>query len=152
MANSEMIQKLETDGLSSVSDMEFITNALEENTKLKAEIEGHRKETSQDKIDYAYDLGYQSCLNHNGVGWVDAEEIQKLRKEIEQLKSELERSVRLPLTNADKIRSMNDKELAEYICGIIDIGKDKFINGITIPNYDENSIYEWLQSEVENGN
>jgi regulator of replication initiation timing len=39
MTNSEMIQKLETDGLSSVSDMDFITNALEENTKLKAEIE-----------------------------------------------------------------------------------------------------------------
>lgn len=39
MTNSEMIQKLETDGLSSVSDMDFITNALEENDKLKAEIE-----------------------------------------------------------------------------------------------------------------
>jgi len=38
MTNSEMIQKLETDGLSSVSDMDFITNALEENDKLKAEI------------------------------------------------------------------------------------------------------------------
>src|SRR5574344_693424 len=44
MTNSEMIQKLETDGLSSVSDMDFITNALKENTKLKAEIEQLKSE------------------------------------------------------------------------------------------------------------
>lgn len=39
MTNEEMIEKLEQDGLSALSDMEFITNALEENTNLKAEIE-----------------------------------------------------------------------------------------------------------------
>ena len=39
MTNEEMIVKLEEDGLSTLSDMEFITNALQENTKLKAEIE-----------------------------------------------------------------------------------------------------------------
>jgi len=39
MTNEEMIEKLEQDGLSALSDMEFITNALEENTKLKEQIE-----------------------------------------------------------------------------------------------------------------
>jgi regulator of replication initiation timing len=39
MTNEEMIEKLEQDGLSALSDMEFITNALEENTNLKAENE-----------------------------------------------------------------------------------------------------------------
>ena len=52
------------------------------------------------------------------------------------------------MTNFDIIKNMTDTELSEYICGIIDIGKDKFINGIIIPNYDKNSINEWLNSEV----
>ena len=47
---------------------------------------------------------------------------------------------------------MSNEELSCYICGIIDIGKDKFIDGITIPNYDEDSICKWLQSEVSDGN
>jgi recombinational DNA repair protein RecR len=59
MTNSEMIQKLETDGLSSVSDMEFITNALEENTKLKAEIERLKSELEQ--IEKSFQSSCETC-------------------------------------------------------------------------------------------
>jgi regulator of replication initiation timing len=111
-------------------------SVFEENTKLKADVERLKEEIEQwqsTNLELVCELTRIECENN-------------------QLKSELEQSVKLPLTNADKIRSMSDGELSEYICGIIDIGKDKFINGITIPNYDENSIFEWLNSEVENGN
>lgn len=73
------------------------------------------------------------------------EYLYDLIDELLQLRDELKGVKR---TNSNIIRNMTDTELSEYICGIIDIGKDKFINGITIPNYDENSIYEWLKSEV----
>lgn len=63
MTNEEMIEKLESDGLSSVSDMDFITEALQDNTKLKAENE--------------------------------------------QLKSELERSIKLPCKVGDIIYKAN---------------------------------------------
>ena len=41
------------------------------------------------------------------------------------------------MTNADKIRSMSDEELALWICGVYDIEEEhgKFINGIIIPGY-----------------
>lgn len=60
-------------------------------------------------------------------------------------------------TNADHIRSMTDEELAMFLCGVYDdetcgvyqneIGK--FICGITIIDYDEDKIAEWLQQPYE---
>lgn len=65
------------------------------------------------------------------------------------------------LTNADRIRAMSDAELAEFLCGVYDddtcgvyqCESGKFINGITILDYDEFKILEWLKqpSEVDNG-
>ena len=60
------------------------------------------------------------------------------------------------MTNADKIRSMTDEELALWICGVYDIEEEneKFINGIIIPGYTPNDIEEWLQQpakETDNG-
>ena len=59
-------------------------------------------------------------------------------------------------TNADRIRSMNDEELALWICGVYDIEEEngKFINGIIIPGYAPHDIEEWLQrpaEEADNG-
>ena len=50
-------------------------------------------------------------------------------------------------TNADRIRSMTDEELALWICGVYDIEEEngKFINGIIIPGYAPHGIEEWLQ-------
>ena len=50
-------------------------------------------------------------------------------------------------TNADRIRSMTDEELALWICGVYDIEEEngKFINGIIIPGYAPHDIEEWLQ-------
>lgn len=55
------------------------------------------------------------------------------------------------MTNADKIRSMSDEELALWICGVYDIEEEngKFINGIIIPGYTPNDIEEWLQQPAE---
>ena len=52
-----------------------------------------------------------------------------------------------PKTNADRIRSMTDEELALWICGVYDIEEEngKFINGIIIPGYAPHDIEEWLQ-------
>lgn len=51
-------------------------------------------------------------------------------------------------TNGDKIRAMSDEELAEFLCGVFDEDEcdGKYICGITIPNYDEDKITEWLKS------
>ena len=51
------------------------------------------------------------------------------------------------MTNAQKIRSMSDEELALWICGVYDIEEEhgKFINGIIIPGYAPHDIEEWLQ-------
>ena len=51
-------------------------------------------------------------------------------------------------TNADRIRAMNDEELAEFLCGVFDEDEcnGKYICGITIPNYDEDKIFDWLKS------
>ena len=56
-----------------------------------------------------------------------------------------------PLTNAQKIRSMSDDELALWICGVYDIEEEhgKFINGIIIPGYAPHDIEEWLQQPAE---
>ena len=50
-------------------------------------------------------------------------------------------------SNADRIRSMTDEELALWICGVYDIEEEngKFINGIIIPGYAPHDIEEWLQ-------
>ena len=55
------------------------------------------------------------------------------------------------MTNADKIRSMTDEELALWICGVYDIEEEneKFINGIIIPEYSPHDIEEWLQQPAE---
>ena len=56
-----------------------------------------------------------------------------------------------PKTNADSIRAMSDAELAEFLCGVFDEDEcnGKYICGITIPDYDEDRIAEWLKSEVK---
>ena len=56
-----------------------------------------------------------------------------------------------PVTNADRIRSMTDEELALWICGVYDIEEEngKFINGIIIPGYSPHDIEEWLQQPAE---
>lgn len=57
------------------------------------------------------------------------------------------------MTNAQKIRSMSDEELALWICGVYDIEEEhgKFINGIIIPGYAPHDIEEWLQQPAEEG-
>ena len=57
------------------------------------------------------------------------------------------------MTNADKIRSMTDEELALWICGVYDIEEEngKFINGIIIPGYAPHDIEEWLQQPSKEG-
>ena len=67
----------------------------------------------------------------------------------------------MPMTNADRIRAMSDDMLAEFLCGVYDddncgvyqAESGKFINGITILDYDEFKILEWLKqpAEVDNG-
>ena len=56
-----------------------------------------------------------------------------------------------PRSNADRIRSMSDEELAEFICGVFDEDEynGKYICGVTIANYEQYNILEWLKSEVE---
>lgn len=57
------------------------------------------------------------------------------------------------MTNADRIRSMTDEELALWICGVYDSEEEngKFINGIIIPGYAPHDIEEWLQRPAEEG-
>ena len=54
-------------------------------------------------------------------------------------------------SNADRIRSMSDEELALWICGVYDIEEEngKFINGIIIPGYSPHDIEEWLQQPAK---
>lgn len=56
-------------------------------------------------------------------------------------------------SNADRIRSMTDEELALWICGVYDSEEEngKFINGIIIPGYAPHDIEEWLQQPAEEG-
>ena len=57
------------------------------------------------------------------------------------------------MTNADKIRSMTDEELALWICGVYDIEEEngKCINGRIIPGDAPHDIEEWLQQPAEEG-
>ena len=62
-------------------------------------------------------------------------------------------------TNYDRIRNMSVEELAEFICGIYDYEYDspvynevesgKHICGDFIPDFDEDKIKQWLESEVD---
>jgi hypothetical protein len=55
-----------------------------------------------------------------------------------------------PMTNGDRIRSMSDEGLAEFLCGVYDEEEtDKFICGTIIPNYYEEAIYDWLKQPAE---
>ena len=58
-----------------------------------------------------------------------------------------------PITNADRIRAMSDEELAEFLCGVFDDDdcNGKYICGVTIPDYDEYSILDWLKQPAEEG-
>ncbi len=51
-------------------------------------------------------------------------------------------------TNYDQIRKMSIEEMASFICGIFDGWDEKFICGDIVPDYDEDNIKEWLESEV----
>ena len=65
--------------------------------------------------------------------------------------------VHKPKTNADRIRTMSDEELAEFLCGVYDDDNcgvyqcecGKFINGTTIIDYDQYKIMEWLQQPAD---
>ena len=76
--------------------------------------------------------------------------IQDLRRENAELKARVPQCGMI-MTNADKIRSMTDEELALWICGVYDIEEEngKFINGIIIPGYAPHDIEEWLQQPAE---
>lgn len=54
------------------------------------------------------------------------------------------------MTNYERIKTMSAEEIAEFICSIYDVDVwNKSIEGYMIPNYDEDSIGCWLNSEVE---
>ena len=78
--------------------------------------------------------------------------IQDLRRENAELRARVPQCGMI-MTNADKIRSMSDDELALWICGVYDIEEEngKFINGIIIPGYAPHDIEEWLQQPSEEG-
>lgn len=57
-----------------------------------------------------------------------------------------------PITNGDRIRSMSDKELAEWICGVYDEDDGaKFINGIIVCDYDPERVKDWLKQPAKEG-
>lgn len=76
--------------------------------------------------------------------------IQELRRENAELRARVPK-YGMTMTNADRIRSMSDEELALWICGVYDIEEEngKFINGIIIPGYAPHDIEEWLQQPAE---
>ena len=51
-------------------------------------------------------------------------------------------------TNADRIRSMRDEELALFLCNIYEPDEDTIVIGDK-EFFAETEILEWLQSEVE---
>ena len=56
------------------------------------------------------------------------------------------------MTNYERIKNMSIDEMEKFIVGIYDDDfciYDKVIGGVRIPNYDEGSIKEWLESEAE---
>lgn len=61
----------------------------------------------QEKLNDAYDLGYQSCLNYKGLSWKEAEELQRYR----------ENAVVLPCKVGEKLYSVDGKtaEVEEFL-------------------------------------
>lgn len=57
------------------------------------------------------------------------------------------------ITNADRIRAMSDEKLAEFLCSVFDDEdcNGKYIFGVTIQDYDEYSILDWLKQPAEEG-
>ena len=56
------------------------------------------------------------------------------------------------MTKYERIKNMTIDEMEKFICGIYDDDTckfDKVIDGVRIPNYDEGSIKQWLESEAE---
>lgn len=72
------------------------------------------------------------------------------KEEIRLFEIRNQRSAPKP-SNADRIRSMSDTELAEWICGVHDDDESagKFINGILIERYDEDFMLDWIQQPAE---
>jgi regulator of replication initiation timing len=111
-------------------------SVFEENTKLKADVERLKEEIEQwqsTNLELVCELTRIECENN-------------------QLKSELEQSVKLPLTNADKIRSMSDEELAEFLsentnCDCCNI---QCVDKLNCPSMSSClfRFIEWLKSEV----
>ena len=87
-----------------------------------------------------YDTDYNCCVRYSTIGGA-YQHFVPCRK-CEQF---------VPITNYDRIKVMNVKQLAEFICGIHDTvhAGGKVINGTIIPDYDKDKITEWLNSEVE---
>lgn len=74
-----------------------------------------------------------------------------MQNSVDKLKAEVRKGLGIQ-TNADRIRSMTDEELADWIYGIDEFWDDgeckKYINGVTLHDGKED-ILEWLQSEAE---
>lgn len=85
------------------------------------------------------------CLTHNiEVNYPCSSACPLYGDCIASFSQEVKRRVR---TNADHIRAMSDEELSEFLCGVFDEDDSdaKYIDGVTIPDYDEESILWWLQ-------
>lgn len=52
------------------------------------------------------------------------------------------------MTNYERIKSMSLQELSEFICLIYDTYHGKSIEGVVIPDYNEDTVAEWLDTEV----
>ena len=122
--------------LCSITPIEKAISALQENDKLKAENEQYKSALT------TWNNANNEMLKFN----------QELKDKNEQLKAELEQSVRLPFTNADKIRFMSDEELAEFLsentnCDCCNI---QCIDKLNCPSMSSClfRFREWLKSEV----
>ena len=56
-----------------------------------------------------------------------------------------------PMTNADHIRSMDDTEMAEFLCDVSSRGDNKYESCIAADKcvYMHNGMIDWLRSPVE---
>ena len=53
-------------------------------------------------------------------------------------------------SNGDRIRSLDDRDLAGLLCSVYDEDDgSKFIYGYIIPDFDEDAILEWLRLPAE---
>ncbi len=102
-------------------------------------------ETVQDMLDVVDSHGSCYVYKHNGG---DA----RLRNVLDCLKAQQERENQKPVTNADRIRAMSDKELAEFI------GNDSLCDriqseGIWCEEHPvcENCLTVWLQQPAREG-